>query len=193
MFLLALGISLLGALVQWGDSAHSIGLITAEGGRVRHPVALAGGGHRAMLIATATVLPPYRGDARLAVEGTPAIDYRVFASAPIIDLGIRHRPVLKDGVLSGLKPRDRLALFVELRPPRLDPVCGMPVRDGSAFCSEACRRLFAADPESYQGRHRFNGTYYLTLNDLKTGRSVLKVPMHFGGKEAQDDGGGHQH
>jgi len=193
VFLFAVGISLLGAVVQWGDSAHSIGLITAAGGRVRHPAVLAAGNRRSMLIATATVLPPYRGDVRLTLEGTPALDYTVSASAPIIDLGFRRRPVLKDGILSGLQPRDRLALFVELRPPRLDPVCGMAVGNDDAFCSPACAALFAAQPETYRGREHVEGTYNLAFNDLETGRAVLKIPVQLGGKEAQGDGGGHQH
>lgn len=193
VFIFAVAVSLLGAVVQWGDSAHSIGLITAEGGRVRHPVTFAAGDRRSMLIATATVLPPYRGDVRLSLEGAPAIDYTVSASAPIIDLGIRRRPVLKDGVLSDLQPRDRLALFVELRPPRLDPVCRMAVGNDDAFCSPACEALFAADPEKYRGGELLEGSYNLAFNDLKTGRAVLKIPVRFGGREAQGDGGGHQH
>ncbi len=193
VFLLALGVSLLGAVFQWGDSAHSIGVISADGGRARHPVVLPSGRDRYMLIATATVQPPYRGDVRLALEGTPALAYRVSSTAPIVDLGLRSWPRLHGDIISCLKPRDRLALWVEVRPPRLDPVCGMALQAGATFCSEACREMFQQSPERYRGRDRVRGTYQLSLNDVKTGRPVLQVPVEFKGEGERGDAGGHQH
>lgn len=192
-FLFALGLSLFGAVFQWGDSAHSIGVITAGGGQARHPVVLPSGRDRYMLIATATVLPPYHGDVRLALEGTPALDYRIFSSAPIVDLGLRSWPQLNGDLLSGLKPRDRLALWVEMQPPRLDPVCGMMLEEGTSFCSETCRGLFQQSPEHYRGRDHVRGTYHLSLNDMKTGKPVLRVPIEFRGEGERGDAGGHQH
>lgn len=193
VFALALGISLVGAVFQWGDSAHSIGLISVDGGRARHPVVLSSGRDRYMLIATATVLPPYRGDVRLAVEGEPAIDCRISASAPVVDLGLRSWPRLDGNLLSGLEPRARLALWVEMRPPRLDPVCGMTVEPGVDFCSDACRELFAQSPERYRGRDRVRGSYVLSMKDVSSGLPVLRVPIEFVGEGERVDAGGHQH
>lgn len=193
VFLLALGISLLGAVFQWGDSAHSIGVVSADGGRARHPVVLPSGRDRYMLIATATVVPPYRGDVRLALEGMPALDCRISSSAPIVDLGLRSWPRLNGDLISGLKPRDRLALWVEMRPPRLDPVCGMVLQPGTTFCSQTCRDLFQRSPEQYRGRDHVRGTYNLSFNDVKTGRPVLQVPIEFRGEGERGDAGGHQH
>ena len=120
-FILAVCISLLGATYNWGDSAHSIGLIKAGGGEVKHPSTLESGKRKYMLISTATVIPPYRGDVRVALEGQPEMDYRIYASAPIINLGLRRMPELKDNVFYDLSPKDRIALWVEMKPP-VDPV-----------------------------------------------------------------------
>jgi predicted nucleic acid-binding Zn ribbon protein len=193
VFLLAVGLSLLGAVFEWGDSAHSIGLVSVDGGRARHPVVLPSGRDRYMLIATATVLPPYRGDVRLALEGDPPIATRISASAPIVDLGLHHWPRLEGGVLSGLEPRDRLAVWVEMRPPRLDPVCGMALGDAGGFCSEECRERFRQAPERYRGRDRVRGSYVLSMKDTGTGRPVLSVPIEFVGEGGRRDAGGHQH
>ena len=65
---------------------------------------------------TATVIPPYRGNARLVLEGLPEQDYEIQFSAPVIDLPLRRRPEFRDGVLHGLQPGDRLALWVVIRP-----------------------------------------------------------------------------
>lgn len=192
-FLLALAVSLLGALFDWGDSAHSIGVISADGGRARHPVVLPSGRDRYMLIATATVLPPYRGDVRIAVEGVPPLDYRLSFTEPVVDFGLRSWPRLDGEILSGLKPLDRLALWVELRPPRLDPVCGMALHEDASFCSPACRAQYQLSPERYRGREHVRGSYALSMNDVKTGRPVLRVPIEFRGEGERGDAGGHQH
>jgi hypothetical protein len=114
-FVFAVLISLAGASHRWGDSAHSIGLITAEGGKVRHPTILPSGKDRYTLIVTTTVIPPYRGDARVVLEGTPELDYRIYVSAPVVDLGLARHPVFKDGVLYDLQPRDRNAIWLSIR------------------------------------------------------------------------------
>lgn len=56
-------------------------------GRARHPVHLPGGRDRYTLVVTGTILPPYRGDARVVVEGNPALSYDAYGSDPIVDLG----------------------------------------------------------------------------------------------------------
>jgi hypothetical protein len=114
-FVFAVLISLVGASHRWGDSAHSIGLISADGGKVRHPSTLPSGKERYTLILTTSVIPPYRGDARVVLEGTPELDHRIYVSAPVVELGLARHPVFKDGVLYDLHPRDRSAIWLTIQ------------------------------------------------------------------------------
>ncbi len=116
-FVLAVSISLVGATYRWGDSAHSIGLINDNGGKVRHSSSLEAGFGKYVLIATATVIPPYRGDAKVVLEGTPELDHEIHLSAPVIDLGIHKLPKFKDNVLYNLQPKDRIALWLVMKAP----------------------------------------------------------------------------
>lgn len=203
VFLGAVGISLVGAMHRWDDSAHAIGLIKADGGSVRHRVTLPGGEDRYVLIATATVLPPYRGDARVELRGEPEIPVEMEAAGPVIDLGLRHAPRFRDNTFSGLEPGDRVALWVKMMPPRADPVCGMACQEGFArveregksycFCSDGCSRAFANDPGMYRDRDFVRGSYRLTFTDTTSGRQVLEVPITFAGKEGADNGHEHVH
>lgn len=114
-FVFAVLISLAGASHRWGDSAHSISLISAEGGKVRHSTILPSGKDRYTLIVTTAVIPPYRGNARVALEGTPELNHQIYVSAPVVDLDLTRHPVFKDGVLYDLQPRDRNALWLAIR------------------------------------------------------------------------------
>lgn len=203
-FVAAVAISTVAATSHWGDAAHSIGLITKGGGKVRHPARFTAGTGRRMLIATATVIPPYRGDARITVEGDPPMEYQVSFSKPIIDLGIRSWPEFRDNTLYGLEPMDRLAIWVEMHPPAgMDPVCGMKKEGGFItfnhdgrdyhFCSADCLNRFREDPRLFAGREAVRGTYHLALHDTRTGKPVLRVPLIFQGEEEAGDAGGHQH
>ena len=201
-FILALALSFLAATHRWGDSAHSIGTIRASGGEVRHPPVLKGGENTYTLIATATVIPPYNGDARVVLEGDPSVPADIYMSAPIVDFGIRRNPVFRDNVLYGLQPLDRIALWVVMKPPVLDPVCGMVCEDKALkasfagkdhfFCSEECAEAFNRDPEKYRGGSAIKGKYDLAFYDTKTNRQVLRVPIMFKGRgKAQDECGQH--
>jgi hypothetical protein len=116
-FILAMLISLLGAMYRFGDSAHSIGQIKTGGGEIKHPAYLEGGSDRYTLITTATVIPPYRGDARVMLEGSPELDYKIYASEPVIDLKLRNGFKFSKNILYNLKPADRIALWVVMRAP----------------------------------------------------------------------------
>jgi len=202
-FTIAVCISLLGATYRWGDSAHSIGLIKESGGEARHPSAMESGKDSYTWIATATVIPPYQGDARVALEGKPAVDYSIHFSEPVIDLGLKHKPRFKDNVLYDLRPKDRIALWVLMKPPVLDPVCGMTCTtrfkkeriDGKdyCFCSAACRDAFVKEPAKYQGRENVTGRYTLAFYDVKTDKAVLRLPLVFKGKGEVKDAGEHHH
>lgn len=200
-FVLAVSICLPAAVFRWDDSAHSIGLIKTSGGEARHPAFLGGDHNRCNLIATATVIPPYRGDTRVALEGQPELNYEIFLSGPVVNLGVRRLPKFSDNTIYGLEPKDRIALWVLMQPPKVDPVCGMSCgKDGIhsshkgkpyCFCSESCRVTFEKDPVRYLLLDRPPQRYSLAFHDVKTGKSVLNVPIVFKGEGDQGHAGGH--
>ena len=201
VFLIAVALSFVAGMYSWDDSAHSIGMITANGGKVRHATTLRSGQERYMLISTAAVIPPYSGDARVVLEGKPEIDYKLYFSRPVIDLGIRDWPRLEGDILYGLKPKHRIALWVEMRPPSVDPVCGMAheehfirhKHDGKefAFCNQMCLDTFKKDPKEYVDSDGLTGKYSLAFYDTKSSEQVLRVPLNFVGKGEATNGGGH--
>ena len=190
----AIAVSLLAAWYRWPDSAHAIGVIKRGGGTARHPVALRGGQDSYVVVTTAPVIPPWRGDARVAVEGEPPMAWELEVSRPVVDLGLRRWPVQDGNRIRGLQPRDRLALWVKLTPPPADPVCGMAcgedaVRHAVAgreecFCSEACWEAFRAEPGRHPPRRVDRGKWALTLRDDASGAPLLTVPIVLGGEEA---------
>ncbi len=201
-FLLAVAVSFVAAGYRWGDSAHSIGIIREGGGEARHPSSLDSGGDGYTLISTATVLPPYFGDVRVILEGTPRMDYSIYLSGPAIDVGVRRLPRLKGDTIYGLRPGDRPALWVLMKPPAVDPVCGMECSGSPltrryrgrkyAFCSDECMKAFAEEPGRYKDNAGVKGRYTLSFYDTKMEKPVLTVPVIFKGKgEARDDGGHH--
>lgn len=200
-FVLAVLISLAAAEYRWGDSSHAIGLMSVNGGKARHPSFFEIGWDRYAQITTATVLPPYRGDVRVVLDGDPPLDYDIRFSEPVVDLGLHQFPDFRGDILYGLKPGDRLALWVLLRSFPSDPVCGMSARKGDLsitfqgetfyFCGKGCLTSFQEDPGQYNSKDRPRGTYNLAFYDTNTGKSVLKVPLIFKGKEDSHASGGH--
>ena len=116
VFIAIAAISLFAGAHRFRDSGHAIGLIKARGAEARHPVILKSGKDRYTVIVTATVMPPYSGDARMVLEGDPAMDYRIYSSKPVIDFSLRRRPVFRDDILYDLRPMDRLALWMVMKP-----------------------------------------------------------------------------
>lgn len=192
-FVLTVLVSLAAAAYRWGDSSHAIGLMSLTGGKTRHASHLESGWDRYAQITTATVLPPYHGDVRVALEGYPARDYKIRFSAPVVDLGLRRLPIFQDNILYGVQPKDRLAFWVLMRSFPIDPVCGMAVRKGDLsltykgqtvyFCADGCLTRFKAAPEHYQNIKGPQGRYDLAFYDTRTGQPVLKVPLIFKGNE----------
>jgi hypothetical protein len=115
-FVLSAGLCLVAAAYRWGDSGHTIGLVSLRGGRVRHPSVLKGGHGRYTQLVTATVLPGYHGNARLALEGSPPLPWEMHLTAPAVDLGLRRKPRLENRTLIDLQPRDRIALWLVMHP-----------------------------------------------------------------------------
>ncbi len=104
------------ASFRFGDSAHAMGIASVSGGHVRHAAVLAPGRDRYVVIATATVAPPYTGDVSVSVEGDEGFRWNVHLTAPVVDLGLHRRPRMLDRTLLDVRPRDRLALWFVLRP-----------------------------------------------------------------------------
>lgn len=178
-----------GAVWRWPDSAHALGVVRQEGGQARHPLVLEPGPSHTMLVLTAPVAPPWHGDARIAIEGEPALDFEVFLSRPVVDLGLHHVPALEGRVLRGLRPGDRIALWLRLAAPVLDPVCGMRCSADSAsrvagrcFCSAHCRDSYLRDPSRHEQAGYRGQELRLTLRDERTGQAVLGIPIVLGGK-----------
>jgi Cu+-exporting ATPase len=189
------------ANTRFGDSAHAIGVIKANGGSARHASHLDAGKDGYTLIATATVIPPYRGDARITLEGEPKLDYKLYSSGPVLDLGIRRHPVFRDDTLSDLQPKDRIAVWAVIKPPAVDPVCGMAVKadflreehggKNYRFCSGNCLNEFRLNPDKYKNSSA-RGKYTLAFTDRATGKHVLDIPVIIGEREGAGDGR-HQH
>jgi YHS domain-containing protein len=202
VFVISILISLAAAQYRWGDSGHAIGLISIDGGKARHPSFFVNGKDRYTQITTATVLPPYRGNARVVLEGYPKMDYDIRFTSPVIDLGLKRLPTFRDNILYDLQPGDKLALWILMHPPDIDPICGMGYEEGFIhyshggkdyfFCAEGCLKAFKETPDQYEGKDRPNAKYTLAFYDAAEGNSLLKVPLIFRGKGA-GNAVGHQH
>ena len=196
-FAVSVALSVVAATHRFGDSAHAMGMISERGGSARHPVQLPPGRGRYTLVVTASVIPPYRGDVEVSLEGEPAPGFAVHPSEPVIDLGLRRIPHFRDGAFRGVEPGDRLAMWLAITPPPVDPVCGHPRgpdfitarHDGRShwFCSADCRDAFLADPDRPSARWALAGAYNIVLRDLESQRPVLTIPVILG------SGGGHGH
>ena len=97
---------------RFGDSGHAIAMISKDGGKARHGLHTEKKYGYLMAIVTATVLPPYRGDARVVLEGDKPVLHEIYLSKPVIDLGIRPFPEYQAPILKGLKPKSRIALWL---------------------------------------------------------------------------------
>ena len=155
-FILSAGLCLAAAAYRWGDSGHAIGLISRRGGRARHPTCLESGRGRYTQIVTATVLPGYRGNARVVLEGAPPMNCDMHLAVPVVDLGLRRKPRLRNRTLVDLQPGDRIALWLVMRP------AGSAVSSGSG------------PPPGISG-----GKFSLAFYDTASGRSVLRIPIIF--------------
>lgn len=177
---------------RWPDSAHAMGTVRRGGGAVRHAAVLQPGPDRYQIVLTAPVVGPWRGDARISLEGGEGpLPFDVSLSRPPVDLGFHHWPRLDGKVLRDLAPGDRLALWVSFEAATRDPVCGMTCAPGwleaggRCFCSTACRDAYVADPTRYRPGPSGRPTR-LVLRDDRDGAELLSLPITLGGK-----GGGH--
>lgn len=112
VFLVSAGAFFLISAYRFGDSGHAIGMISRDGGTVRHPVHIQNKFTGCTVIVTARVIPPYHGDARVVLEGAENISYNIYLSEPVINIGINDRPRFDNNILYGLKPGVSIAMWV---------------------------------------------------------------------------------
>ena len=124
VFITAVAISGVAANYRFGDSAHAIGMLSVKGGKARHPFMVKSGMDRYYLIMTGVVLPPLKGDVRVALEGEPAMNYAIYNSEPVVDLGIHRRPEFEVDLMTGVQSRDTMALWIEMEPQSYDFLFG---------------------------------------------------------------------
>jgi len=189
----SVAISLVAATHRWSDTAHAIALVTAKGGVVRHGFTFPPGPGRKTLIASVAFLPPYRGDVRVALEGSPPLDWELHLSEPGVDVGVRKLPRLEDRTLLGIEPTDSVTLWAIVDAPECDPVCGMKREPRFAryqhegheffFCSADCLASFRADPAAFADKAVVEGRYELALYDRGTDRPLVRIPVSFGTEE----------
>lgn len=192
-FTAAVGLSLLGAVSHFGDSAHSMALLNKNGGRVKHAAHFEAGLDRYVMIATATVLPPYRGDVRVAVENLPGMTWAIYNSEPVIPLGLHRQPVFRDHILTGVQPRDRLALWVVMRAAgnvsdsvTQDAAAAPAELEAGASCCPLPESLEELEQSGNHGEHAIVTGPSLAFYDMASGEQVMRVPIHFESKKGQD-------
>lgn len=117
VFIVSAAFFLMAATNRFHDSAHAIGTIKKGGGSARHPAYLDKDRESYILIATAAVIPPYSGNARVVLEGDPSLTATFHNSGPAIDmdLGLHRHPEFRDNTYFDLRPRDRVALWVKIK------------------------------------------------------------------------------
>ena len=161
------------AIYRFGDSAHAIGLINKKGGMARHGFLLEPDLELYTLIATATVLPPVRGDLRVVLQGEPVMKYAIYDTQPPVNLGIHRRPRFLDNVLWGVEPRDRLALWVVMR----------PVTMGATPPGWLSTPTPLTEDSSAAG-----GSLALVFTDLHNQQEVLRIPVVFSNQVEEQHG-----
>jgi YHS domain-containing protein len=201
-FIIAVAVSLLAASHRWNDSAHAITTVSNKGGSVRHAVELKGGEDRYTIVVTSTVIPPYRGDIKMALEGEPQIPYEIRSSLPPrFNLGVHKWYSIEGDIVKSVKPRDKFILWLILKPNPVDPVCGMEGKEEITesysgkryrFCREGCREEFRESPEKFRDNDYMRGKYNLVFYDTKTDKPVLNLPIILKDKnEKETEGSGH--
>jgi len=192
-FAASVALSSLAAGHTFRDSAHAIGLLTDKGGRVQHAAHFTAGKSRYVLIATATVLPPFHGDVRVSLEGAPGMAYDLYNSEPVVDLGWHRQPVLKGDMLHDLRPKDRLALWAVLRPgkgsaatPLATAEIATKAKTGDTCCPipEANATATAPPPPTHAPE---KSEIALAFHDNTTGAQVLRVPIIFDAKDSKPE------
>lgn len=142
-FIVSCIIFIFAASHRFHDSAHAIGTIKKGGGKARHPALLDSDRNSYVLIATAGVVPPYRGNARVVLEGDPTLKATFHNSGPAVELGIHRHPDFKENTFYDLRPKDKVALWVKIKRDLT-----VPVRQATTGAETAVPSCSRCDTES---------------------------------------------
>lgn len=150
IFLLALAFFTFAASHRFYDSAHAIGTIKKGGGMARHPALLDKDRSSYVLIATAGVVPPYKGNARVVLEGDPSLKASFYDSGPALSLGLHRQPEFSGDTYYDLRPKDKIALWVrikrDLHPHGVDQATGNISSGNPPECSQCDQGDEKGDP-----------------------------------------------
>lgn len=188
IFVLAVALSLLAATYHFQDSAHAMGVLKKGGSMARHPAVLDNRDGRATLIVTARVVPPYRGDARVVLEGAPGHTCTMYNSEPVVRLPFHHRPAFAGSVYSDLRPHDKVALWVVLKPAG-GATTGSSEPQSAGETTDCCLQgeggsVPAGAPYQRQGATGPRLAFY----DVKSNERLLSVPISFIGQGGERHG-----
>lgn len=165
-FLLSVTVCGVAASYRFHDSAHAMGTLKTGGGTVRHSAMLDRDRDSWVLIATAGVVPPFRGNARVVLEGDRRLAATFHNAQPAVSLGVHHRPEFRADTYYDLRPGDRIALWVKIS--RNEVHEGLAGAQGAAHPRETSLAFF----------------------DTATDAKLLTIPIRFIGKGG---GNGHGH
>jgi hypothetical protein len=113
----------------------------------------------------------FQGNLRIALEGTPAMNYRLVNLAPIKYFGRSQGGGLNNELLRGLKPGDKLAILVVMQP-QLVKVTGIGVPMASCCVPakiSSSSTLGAGDPLPLT----------LSMIEEASGKPLLQIPIRF--------------
>ncbi|MDD2897746.1 MAG: hypothetical protein PHI31_03420 [Desulfuromonadaceae bacterium] len=178
IFTVSVAFFTLAATYRFHDSAHSIGTIKKGGGVARHPAVLDKGRDSYVLVATAAVLSPYRGNARVALEGDPTLTATFYNSEVPINLGLFRHPKFQNNTYYDLRPKDKIALWVKIRRIRdgeqqLTPSSGtVQEKQGVELCAQCDQSEELAPSRSTQVNN-----YQRSMAETHVTRHVSALPL----------------
>jgi len=171
VFIASLVIALLAAGFRFSDSSHAIGMLSLKGGKGRHPFVVETGHSLYTLIMTGKILPPFRGDIRIALEGEPGMNYALYNSEPIFDLGLHRHPELDGTLLRSVQPGDRVALWVVMQP-------ALPADGQAEYRGFLSQRVSAyLDHQSRNDAQGDSSGLALCFYAVDSGRRLLRLPI----------------
>jgi hypothetical protein len=180
LFGLSVVISAVAAHHRFHDSVHAMGMLKSGGGSARHPAVLDKERDSYVLIATAGVVPPFRGNARVALEGGRGLSATFHNAEPAVNFGFHHRPEFRGDTYYDLRPKDRIALWVRIT--RKVPPERASARTAASIPAEAdaltdCPQHLAGGGLP-AGKNRSAGPE-LAFYDTATNDRLLGIPIRF--------------
>ena len=189
IFIVSVAISAMAANHRFQDSGHALGMLKIGGGMARHPALLDKERDSYVLIATAGVVPPFRGNARVVLEGGRGLEATFHNAEPTVNFGFHHRPEFRGDTYYDLRPKDRIALWVRIKrtgqPGGMDEPRGGSGRERPDSSPE-CPRCTAE--EGVKAEKGMAGGPALAFYDTATDGQLLRIPIKFVGSGGGNNG-----